>query len=176
MRKVSGGVLIALLLSCSACFLGRDTGPRVLGLRGQTVVLTGGRSYRVGPVPDGWRIQRAQRHAIVLTNSASKAKITTSIQCGTRREDLPLHLLMGHLFSGIAAEGTPARTPLELDGRAALRERSLRVVDGVPVACDAVVLKKDRCNFDFFLVAPRSAVSGATAVFEQFFQGFAYHP
>lgn len=158
----------------SGCFLGRDSGPVVLGMRAQTILLTHDSHYRVGAVPDGWSARRVGRHAMLLTDPETHTKMTTSVQCGRRREDLPLPVLMGHLFSGIPVRTLLATQSLTLDGRAALRSQSIRTVDGVPIYCDAVVINKDRCTFDFLLVTPQAQMAAQQAHFEQFFRGFQY--
>lgn len=161
-------------LLCSSCFFGPNRGPRVIGYRHGTVFLSRDGGYRVGLLPDGWRRLRTGARAAAFHHDATGATIGTSALCGTAYEDLPLSTLMGHLFSGFAAERIVTTRPLTLSGREALRQISIRAVDGVVLQFDVVVIKKHRCTFDFVCVAPPTAYPRVAPAFEAFYGEFVY--
>lgn len=166
-------ILFTLFLG-TACLFGPSRGAKVLGYRHGVVYLTQRGAYRVGALPDRWRERHARERAVAFHDADTQAIITTNAYCGASFEDLPLSSLMGHLFTGIPEERVLATIPLSLAGREALRQQSIRRVDGVAVYCDAVVLKKDGCQFDFFLTAPPAVVEQVRPRFEAFFRGFAF--
>ena len=93
-----------------------------------------------------------------------------AISCGDA-DDVPLDVLTNHLLLGIEGRHERAREPLVLDGRAALRTQLDAQLDGVSVALDLVVLKKDGCTVDLYLVAPRAAFDERRADFDRFVRG-----
>lgn len=165
---------IASCLLCSACLFGPHKGPRVMGYRHGTVFLSHDGGYRVGLLPGGWRRLRTGARAATFHHEATGATISTSALCGAAYEDLPLSVLMGHLFSGFATERIVTTRAVPLAGREALRQVSVRTVDGVGLQFDAVVIKKHRCTFDFVCMAPPPAYPQVVAAFESFYGAFAY--
>lgn len=168
--RLVGTCCVCLLLS--SCLFGPGSGPKVLGYHQGKVHLTGNRFYEIGVVPSGWRERRVGRQAVSFHHPALEARITTSAWCGQSFEDVPLRSLMGHLFSGTRPERMIAETRFELDGREAMRQQSVRRVDGVLLHFDAVVLKKDGCSFDFFAVAPPVHADAVQPVFDAIVSGF----
>lgn len=168
--RLVGACCVCLLFS--GCLFGPGSGPKVLGYHQGKVHLTGNRHYTIGRVPPGWRERRVARHAVSFSHAALEARITTSAWCGQSFEDVPLRVLMGHLFSGTRPERLLEETRFMLDGREALRQRSIRRVDGVLLHFDAVVLKKDGCSFDFFAVTPPARADAVQAVFDAMVDGF----
>lgn len=166
--------ILLLMFVGTACLFGPSRGAKVLGYRHGIVYLTQRGAYRVGMLPDRWRERHARERAVAFHDADSQAVITTNAYCGPSFEDLPLTSLMGHLFTGIAADRILATLPLSLAGREALRQQSIRRVDGVAVYCDAVVVKKDGCQFDFFLTAPVTVVEQVRPRFEAFYRGFVF--
>ncbi|MBI2343205.1 MAG: hypothetical protein HYV02_02530 [Deltaproteobacteria bacterium] len=166
--------LLALLVS-AGCLFGPSRGPKILGYQHGTVLLTTGERYQVGPLTDEWLEERPSRHVVGFRDRERGAIITTSAWCGAHFEDLPLTALMGHLFAGIELVRVDPAIAFSLDGRGALRTRSLRRIDGVVMQTDAVVVKKDGCNFDFYLIARPEDATVLTPVFERFVHGFRFH-
>lgn len=163
-----------MMFGSNACLFGPSRGPKVLGYRQGRVYLTGGESYRVGSLAAEWKRQKVGVRAATYLHRPTSAMLTSSAYCGASFEDLPLKGLMGHLFHGIALEKVLSTEALSLDGRGAVRQRSLRRVDGVAIYCDAVVIKKNHCSIDFILTAPIDRYAEIVPAFEQFFGGFHY--
>lgn len=172
MHRIVGFVFVSLL--CSACLFGPSRGSKVLGYHDGAVLLTSGGRYDVGRLPAGWDEWTRHGSTVRFRHADTGAMITTSAYCGASFEDLALPMLMGQLFAGIPPLAVEPPRTLSLDGRPALRARSRRAVDGVPLQYDAVIVKKHGCSFDFLLVTPPVHTATTTLVFETFVHGFHY--
>lgn len=173
-----GTRLVLLPVSCflllSSCVFGPNRGPRVMSYRDGRVFLTRSASYRVGELPGGWRRLRTGARAITFHHPATGASISTAAFCGAAHEDVPLAMLLGHLFSGMPVERVDPPQTLTLSGREGLRQRSLRKMDGVALRFDAVVVKKHQCTFDFVCVVPPDRYREVAPIFDAFVTGFQY--
>ncbi|MBI2345842.1 MAG: hypothetical protein HYV03_02955 [Deltaproteobacteria bacterium] len=172
--RISRTIALSLLLLFTSCLFGPNAGPRVLGYRQGRVYLTRDGSYQVGLLPDGWRRMRTGGKAITFHHAATGATIMTGALCGAAFEDQPLPRLLGQLFGGFPIQRTIRTERLVLDGREALRELSLRTLDGVPIQFDAVVLKKHGCSFDLICMAPPERYAEVAPAFDAFFRVFAF--
>ncbi len=169
-----GVLLIGVGLLLTGCLFGPSRGSKVLGYHAGRVLLTTGDFYSVGALPHGWREWVRHGNTIRFRHSGSGAMITTSAYCGASFEDLPLRNLMGQLFAGIPADSKATFREFSLDGRAALRSQSRRVIDGIPLIYDVVIVKKNACTFDAMLVAPPPSFNTMRPGFDAFVQGFHY--
>ena len=124
---------------------------------------------RSGTLPASWERVR-DRGDSVAYHHAGGGTIVSAKSCGDG-DDVPLDVLTNHLLLGIEGRRELGRRSLVLDGRAALRTRLDATLDGVPVALDVVVLKKDGCTIDLYLVAPRAAYAERRADFDHFVSG-----
>jgi hypothetical protein len=167
------GILLLIGL-CAGCLFGPSRGPKVLGYHAGSVIMTNHQRYRVGAIPPGWREQKVGRRGMAFHEPTTGALMTTQAACGAAFEDAPLKGLMGSLTSGLAPDTVEPAQSLRLDGRGALRQSSYRVVDGVRVFIDAVVVKKNGCAFDFVLLAPPAQRQRVASLFETFVHGFHY--
>jgi len=129
----------------------------------------GQQRVRVGTLPAAWQRVRDDG-ASVAFHHASGGAIVSAISCGDG-DDVPLDVLTNHLLLGIEGRHDRARERLVLEGRAALRTQLDARLNGVPVALELVVLKKDGCTIDLYLVAPPPAFEERRADFEQFVSG-----
>lgn len=102
-------------------------------------------------LPPPWRPVRTGARA--AWRHADGGTIAANATCGDA-DDVPLDVLTNHLLFGIEDKRERGRLPLQLAGRAGLRTRLDGTLDGVRVALDLVVLKKDGCTFDLMLIAP----------------------
>jgi hypothetical protein len=101
-------------------------------------------------LPRGWSPVAQHRGA---AHHESGGTIAANVHCDDYK-DVPLDVLTNHLLFGIENKHERSRTALVLDGRAALRTRLEGTLDGVTVALDVVVMKKDGCTYDLALIAP----------------------
>ena len=124
---------------------------------------------RVGTLPPGWERVRDSGGAVAY-HHAGGGTIVSARSCSDG-DDVPLDVLTTHLLLGIEGRVERDRRAFVLDGRAALRTRLDATLDGVPVALDLIVLKKDGCTVDLYLVAPRAAYDERRADFDRFVSG-----
>lgn len=123
----------------------------------------------VGSLPASWERIRNDGDSVAFHHAAG-GTIVSAKSCNDG-DDVPLDVLTNHLLLGIEGRKDRSRQELVLDGRAALRTALDATLDGVAVALDIVVLKKDGCTVDLYLVAPRSAFDERRADFDRFVSG-----
>ena len=144
------------------------------GLRGElngAVYRDGAIAFRIGALPVRW--QRVQVSGGQLAfHHAEGGTILAHASCEPR-DDASLNVLTKHLLFGIEQRREEAATPLSMDGRQALRTRLIGTLDGVIVALDLVVVKKDGCTYDLELASSPQVFALRDRDFEQFFAGFA---
>ena len=127
--------------------------------------------FRIGALPAPWRrVQIADGQ--LAFHHADGGTILAHATCEPR-DDVSLNVLTNHLLFGIEQRRELARTPLSVDGRQALRTRLMGTLDGVAVALDLVVLKKDGCMYDLELASAPEVFALRQPDFERFFGGFA---
>lgn len=131
-------------------------------------------AYRVGPLPAEWQPWHVKGAHLVFHHRAG-GTIAASGQCPAG-DDVPLAVLTSHLLFGIETRQELGRDLFTLDGRQALRTRLLGELDGVPVALELVVLKKDGCVYDLQLIAAPSELAARQRDFAALVQGFATIP
>lgn len=124
-----------------------------------------------GGLPAGWQRTRAGGAGVVY-HHADGGTIASERTCDDA-DDVPLDVLTNHALIGVAQRRERSRTPLLLDGRAALRTRLDGQLDGVSVVLDLVVLKKDGCTYDLFLVAPPASFDRCRVDFDGVLARFA---
>jgi hypothetical protein len=157
----------------SACFGGVKKTGKVIDYKPGLVVTKKG-SYQVGELSPDWYRIKLGLAAINFRNDSFGSTISTDAYCDQAYDDAPLPSLAGHLYAGLQDIKIQSQTPLTLDRRGALRSSVKASLDGVPVQIESVVIKKDWCLFDFFLVGPPERVAGAIPAFEHFYRGFVY--
>jgi hypothetical protein len=163
-RRFGAGALVLLVALGGACG----------GMRGQLVgdvYRDGPVAFRVGPLPAAWqRVQVADGH--LAFHHRAGGTIVASANCD-RFIDLSLDLLTNQLLYGVEGRQELGRTRIPLDGRIALRTRMNGALDGVPIALDMVVLKKDGCTYDLVLASSPKDQRLRQPDFERFFAAFA---
>jgi hypothetical protein len=113
---------------------------------------------------------REDRDGVVFHHQRG-GTIARSTSCGDA-DDVPLDVLVNHELIGVLDRRELDRRAVVLDGRSALRTRLDATVDGVPIALDLVVLKKDGCTVDLYLVAPRDLYESRRSDFDGFVASF----
>jgi hypothetical protein len=144
------------------------------GMRGHLVddlYQDGQVAFRVGRLPADWqRVQVADGH--LAFHHRAGGTIVASASCD-RFIDLSLDLLTNQLLYGVEGRQEAARTRIPLDGRMALRTQMNGRLDGVPIALDMVVMKKDGCTYDIVLASSPQQHQKRQPDFERFFSAFA---
>src|SRR5262245_1383058 len=108
-------------------------------------------TYRLGRLSSEWQRHRAHGADLAFVNP-SGGTIFVNSTCADIK-DLSLDVLTNQALFGVEQQRELRREVFTLDGRAALRTRLTGTLDGVPVAMELVVLKKDGCTYDFGLIA-----------------------
>jgi hypothetical protein len=121
-------------------------------------------------LPEPWLQIRADRQSVAY-HHASGGTIAAGVTCGDG-DDVPLDVLTNHLLFGVSDRRERARTSMFVDGRAALRTRLEGTVDGVAIALDIVVLKKDGCTCDLLLIASPQVMAQRQPDFERLIAAF----
>ncbi len=155
------------------CFGGVKKTGKVLDYKpGQVITKSG--SYQVGELPPEWYRIKLGIAAINFRSDRLKSTISTDAFCEQAFDDAPLNALTRHLFAGLQDVKVEKETPFMMSDRGALRTTLRASLDGVPVKIETVVVKKDWCLFDFYLVSPPDQFLSAMPDFEHFYQGFQY--
>ncbi len=128
--------------------------------------------YKIGTLSSPWRPLRLGGGQRAFHHPQGGA-IFASASCNVSDADAPLDVLTNHLLFQLQDIEEQGREPLTLDGRAALRTRVRATLDGVPIALELVVLKKDGCSVDLQLAASPATIASRRADFERFMRGFA---
>lgn len=130
--------------------------------------------YQVGPLPKEWKMEKSQGPSILFEHRKTGSTITTQAFCNELFEDLPLSVLTNHLFVGLENVKRVSKEEWQLSQRDALYTKATADVDGVPVFLNIVIVKKNRCSFDFFNIQPQAERQDLTNDFLQFVKGFSY--
>jgi hypothetical protein len=128
-------------------------------------------AFRIGALPPEWRRVQVADGQLAFHHEDG-GTILAHATCEARG-DASLDVLTNHLLFGIEEARERSRRPLLLDGRRGLRTRVDGELDGVPIALDLVVLKKDSCTYDLELASSPDVFARRQADFERFFTGFA---
>ena len=129
-------------------------------------------SFRLSPVPTTWQRVTLPAADLAFRDEPHVASILINSRCTTRDRDAPLLSLTEHLIIGTTDRQVSREETIPFDAREA-RHTLLRArLDGVPMAYDIYVLKKDGCVFDFVYVAPPEVGDSGRDQFETFVGGF----
>lgn len=167
-------VLVCLLLLQAGCLFKPQKSKGVISYRHQKVYLAKYQYYEVGLLPEGWERMPTRARAISFYNPAARSSISTDAICSRQVQDRPLASLASDIATALEKRTISDERPFMLDGRGALRQRVTGRMDGVPMAVDMVVVRKDGCVFDFYAVTPADADDSVTGAFESFFSAFHY--
>jgi hypothetical protein len=135
-------------------------------------------SFRVPPTPASWRRVELAAADLAFRDDPHEGSVLLNSRCATADRDAPLASLTQHLIMGTTARQVRLEETVPFDGREARHTVLEAQLDGVPMAYDIYVLKKDGCVFDLVYVAPpRPPGAGAggdpgTAAFDAFVKGF----
>lgn len=130
-------------------------------------------AYRIGELGEDWRRVLVQGGQLAF-HHRDGGTISVAGWCKDL-EDVPLDVLTNHLLFGVEVS-REERERITLDGRAALRTLVRGELDGVPIAMETVVSKKDGCTYDLQLIAGLSSFEKRQDDFERLVVGFATTP
>lgn len=165
-------VILAGIVLSSGCVFGPNRYYAVMSHRGNRVFITHDHWYYVGKLPDDWENLKTRARAASWYNALYRSTISTDVFCETTAADRSLSSVASEIASSVEDRKVTKSSEFMLDGRGALREKVVGFVDGVPLAMDVVVTKKNNCAFNMAAVMPPEEVSNVAPVFEEFILGF----
>jgi hypothetical protein len=129
--------------------------------------------YRVGALPDGWRLVHQEGASVGYYSDAVGGVIEANATCRDDAEATPLLSLTQQMLIGYTDRKVESQATVPLDAREALRTRVGVKLDGVPMTLDLFVMKRNGCIFDLSYAAPPGAFGRGHAAFQGFVDGFA---
>ncbi len=160
MPRALGPLNVALLVVLLGCASGRFEG----GIYRDSRV-----AFRLGPLDAAWHRVHGAEGDVVFHHQGGGA-ILANATCDVR--DVPLDVLLNQSLFGLRDQAEQSREVLTLAGRGALRARLRGTMDGVPIALDLVLFKKDGCVYDLQLVASAAVIGDREPEFDRFVEGF----
>jgi hypothetical protein len=159
------GAVACLALTLTGCASTRTAGD-------DGVVRSGGAAFRIGPAAPSWRRIDVDDASLAYRDEPHRASVLLNARCGEKDGDVPLKALTAQLVMGTTDRAIASEDTLPFDGREALHTRLQAKLDGVPMAYDLYVLKKDGCVYDFVYVGEPGVMDAGAPDFERFVTGF----
>jgi len=156
-------LVLALTASC-----GGAAGPSFDG----AAYRNGPVAFRVGEAPSSWRRVDVTDASLAYRDDAHAASILVNGRCHKPDDGTPLVALTNHLVIGSTMREVVLQETEPFDGREALHTRMRAKWDGVPMALDIYVMKKDGCVYDFVYMGAPGSFEAGSAEFERFVHGF----
>jgi hypothetical protein len=155
-----GAVVVLLLLTgCSADRIERG-------------VFHSSKGYEVSLPPAGWQVEPDGPADLELRRSLPSGGMLADATCGGRVPERPLGVLARHLVFGLVNRSALEQEPVVVAGRSGVRTVVRGSRDGTEVAVEAVVLKGERCVYDFLYVAPVDHFEAGRQDFRTFVESF----
>jgi hypothetical protein len=129
-------------------------------------------AFQVGPVPSSWRRITVTGGALAFRDAKNHATILVNARCTRAESDTPLVALTNQLVAGSTERTVKSQVIMPFDGREALHTTMSAKWDGVPMALDIYVAKKNGCIYDFVYSGAASSFDTGIAAFEKFVRGF----
>ncbi len=159
-------VVGALSLACIAC-----SGAHARSFDG-SVYRDGPIGFRVPPAPRAWRAVHVTDASLAYRDDERGASILVNARCRRNDEGTPLVALTNHLLMGSTAREITFQEMVPFDAREGLHTKLSAKWDGVRMAVDIYVMKKDGCSYDFAYVGEPDRANEGTRDFEAFVRGF----
>ena len=159
-----GATALALAVALSAC---AATG------RIENGVFYSSKGYQVRLPREGWRVEAGGRADLELKRQAPPGGMLADATCDSREAGRTPELLARHLTFGLGHRDTLESAQTEVGGRQAVRTVVRGTVDGAEVTVEAVVLKGERCVYDFVYVAPAEGFEAGREDFHALVESFA---
>jgi len=158
--KLSGALLVAVLLAgCSASHI-------------ENGVFYSSKGYRVSLPSRGWAVKPGGSAELELERQGPSGGMLADATCDDKTAARPLGVLARHLTFGLKDRVLEDGGPLTLAGRPAQRSVVRGSVNGTPIGVEAVVVKGERCVYDFLYVAPAAVFETGRGDFRAFLDSF----
>jgi hypothetical protein len=159
--NVTGALLaVVLLAGCSAS-------------RIEQGVFYSPKGYHVTLPGDGWAVLPGGAAELELQRKNPAGGILADATCDGKTAGRPFPVLTRHLTFGLGHRETVESVRNDAGGRQAERTVVRGTVDGAEVMVEAVVLKDERCVYDFVYVAPANAFEAGRGDFQALVESFA---
>ena len=129
-------------------------------------------AFQVAPVPGGWRPVDVTDASLAYRDETHAATVLLNARCHRPDEGTPLLALTNHLLIGSTAREVVSQEAEPFDAREALHTKMRAKWDGVPIAFDIYVMKKDGCTYDFVYMGDPTSFDAGSRDFEAFVRGF----
>jgi hypothetical protein len=130
------------------------------------------KGYQLSLPRDGWAVLPGGPAELELQRKNPEGGMLADATCGGKTAGRPLAVLTRHLTFGLGHRETVETVQNEAGGRQAERILVRGTVDGKEVAVEAVVVKDQRCVYDFVYVAPADAFEAGRGDFQAFVESF----
>lgn len=124
------------------------------------------KGYQVRLPGEGWRVETGGQADLELKRQAPPGGMMADATCDGREAGRTPELLARHLTFGLGRRDTLESIRSEVGGKPAVRTVVRGTVDGAEVEVEAVVLKGERCVYDFVYVAPAEAFEAGRGDFQ----------
>lgn len=168
-RPCSSGPGAAAALTACATILTACAGGHFDG----TLYRGDGFAFRIPAPPAAWERLDVSHAALAFRDPASRATIMLNGRCGRDAADVPLSALTNHLFLQFTDRQVKLQELVPFDGREAMHTSLVAKLDGVLMAYDVWVLKKDGCVYDLLYLAPPADADRGLEAFHGLVHGFA---
>lgn len=165
-RSLAIGFAVTTALASAGC-----SGASKPGFDG-TTYRSGPIAFQVGSVPSKWRRVDVTDASLAYRDDVHAASILLNARCHSPDDGTPLVALTNHLVMGSTMREVAAQEAEPFDGREALHTKMRAKWDGVPMALDIYVMKKDGCVYDFVYMGDPSGFDSGSKDFEGFVKGF----
>jgi len=135
-------------------------------------VCAGDVCYRVGALGGSWRLVHQEGASVGYFSDGVGGVIEANATCRDDADAAPLPALTRQLLIGYTERKIASQLKVPLDRREALRTRVDAKLDGVPMALDLYVMKRNGCIFDLSYAAPPDAFARGAGDFQRFVDGF----
>jgi hypothetical protein len=131
-------------------------------------------AFRVPSVPASWHRVSLPVADLAFRDDPHDASVLVNSRCSATDRDAPLLALTEHLIIGTTDRRITLEETVPFDDREARHTVLTAKLDGVPMAYDIFVMKKDGCVYDLvYLTVPGAAVGASgVAEFDAFVRGF----
>jgi hypothetical protein len=160
-------VALVVLVSAAAC-----GGGKARGSFDGSVYREGTIAFQIAPAPAAWRRIEVTDAALAFRDEAHDASVLVNARCKKPDDGTPLAALTNHLVMGSTEREILSERVEPFDRREALHTKMHAKWDGVPMALDIFVLKKDGCVYDFVYMAPPPSFDAGALEFESFVKSF----
>jgi hypothetical protein len=130
------------------------------------------KGYQVSLPRQGWAVKPGGVAELELQRQDPAGGMLADATCDDKTAGRPLTVLTRHLTFGLKDRVPEDGGPLTLAGRPAQRAVVRGSLDGAQVGVEAVVIKGERCVYDFLYVAPAAAFETGRGDFRAFVESF----